>query len=1391
MRKTSLFLLILACLAASLGAVRISPGVLIFKTSAPLEIKSGRTGLGAFDAYLDQFQASNLRPVRGMPGNQYFLADLAVEPDWDLVRSGTLSFSGIEYIQPNYISTLHLTPNDPLYPNQFHQVTSNPQAWNYTTGSPLVLVGIVDSGILCDHPDLQSNIYVNPGEIPDNGIDDDGNGYVDDWRGWDFADAPELSDTAIGDYLGQDGDPTDENFHGTHVAGIVGAVGNNGIGVTGVAWNLKLLPVRAGFRTTQGQGYLQDDDAAAALIYAADMGCSVVNMSWGDPNYSPIIGDACLYAYNKGVTLVASAGNDPGPYLSYPAKLSTVISVGAVNKNRNLAGFSSYGIDMDIVAPGEAVLSTYKMEAGEQYFEQNGTSMSSPFVVGGIALLLSLHPGLTPDQVRARLLTATDDLGAPGFDQYYGHGLLNTRKLLENTDPPLLCMDFPLDQMGITGSVDITGTVLADDFFRFSVMYTTEEVPSNLDWYDVANHTNTPVYHTQPVSNGVLAQFYIPDAFAEGFYTLRIQYENQNGGKYNFYRMVKYDNTPAELRPESLQGFYRWDTQNKRYYISAVFNELVRTELTVHASDNSIFRCFGTQLDSLHVWDLPAGIPPGNISIQVSATNRSGLLTTTQLYEDFMDLEYEIVPNYGYSWQNIGVPRVPLPKTSDYDGDGYPEYMAMELPASGVGDVRVYQPGAGGHVVKHDFEDSFWLLDSGNTNAIGQELLLLRADQAVLMESLGDEIYPSLSLWSEGAITGGALADYSGDGVDDILLVKNLPTERVIQAYKRTSVSEITPKNTLQNTSPTDLRNTFVPTIIVKKLDSDTYKDILTADTDGDVMIYEIKNDNLAELSWSTRIPVGNTYYLTSGDFDGSGTNDFFVGGYHTDNLNPNLNFWYFEGFKSTANNTYTSMGSLMVNEVLSQNSIQSFDLDNDGSDEIILALSPNLYVLKYQNGSFKPVFYGNSFRSYTTLAYRDPNNRAYFITNYAVNPDSLVAVEWTSQDPFTGPPAPANFIVHPVDHQSVLLNWVDFGADYYRVWRKDGEGNVELIDNLSGSSYTDTGLTEGETYQYCITAMHHGYSPPESMPSLWQGVTPYHVPVVQSIEMVGLNQLRVMFDQPMANTILNPGFYLLSHGFEHPVSVNSISSQAGVQLHFRQALTDPGEPYLLTLTNITSANGVDLLQTVYGFDYVPDTTQPAVVSAVIGEDKRSVAVTFSEAISASPNPEHPVHYTLVCPPNDPGNSITTISHQDDTITLTFASNLRHSSKAYHLIINNITDLAGNLVSPQYNIARFALTDIRNLDNIVVYPNPVLAAEHSECVFINFPPGERGSIRIYNSAGDLVYRSSLGPFQPEINSISWRWGLANNDNRKVSSGIYYYVIEMKGETARGKIAVIR
>lgn len=1395
MNSRPLLLFILLLTATCLWSLE-TPGQLIIKTSQSVQVRGNRTGISALDSYLSSKGLKDVSQIKGMPGARYYLANVSSMPQ--KASLDNLSIPGVEYIQPNYLRKLHSTPNDMYYGLQSSYVSSIPDAWNYTTGSRLLKVGVVDSGVLVNHPDLHPNIFYNT--VEQNGIagvDDDNNGYIDDYCGWDFADAPEMSDTALGDYTGQDNDVDDENFHGTHVAGIIGAAGNNGIGIAGTCWNVSLLPLRAGFRTTSGQGYLQDDDAAAAIIYAADNGCQVINMSWGDPNYSPIISDACEYAYAKGVTLIASAGNDPGEILSYPAKLSCVISVGSVNSARQLSGFSSYGVDLDIVAVGERVLSTYKLEGSEQYFYQDGTSMSAPCVTGAVALLLSLQPGLSPQEVRSRLLTSTDDLEPVGFDIFTGHGLLNVKKMLENLNPPFVEITSPLDQLGISTSVPIIGSVYGEDFMRYSLCYANLSDPDIVGWYDTATHNPYPTFYTNQVHNGVLGEFKVPSYFPEGTYLVRLQYEKSRNSqqKYNFYRTIIVDRSAPELRPQSFGGFKRYDRQNLRYYASAMFNETVRSELIITASDNSVRSVFCSIPDSLQVWAFPNDLPPGPVSVKIKAFNISHVFFESGDYPDFMDIDYELIPSYGYEKQVLGMARKPISKMKDFDGNGSPEYIAMEMPYSGYGNVAVYEPQPGAHATKYSYGEDFWPMDIGNTLGTGNELLYLTGDTAYLCETKANGIYPALDSlrWTQTGISGGVIASYDSDPREELLVVQNLPFERVIQAYKSSSTgSALIATNKISNSvaGQQGYRKTFVPTVIVDNLDGDAIPDILCADTYGNVLIYEILNANIHERRWTKRLPVANTYSLASGDFNGDGQQDFIAGGYNTNATNPDMNFWFFEGFTRIGDNNYTSLGNILFNTVQSQNSITTKDMDADGKDEVILAIAPNLYILKYQNGKFVPVFHGDSFRNYQVSTWTDADGINHILANAAVSADSTVAVQWNPQLPFTGPATPANLLVTPLSEDTIIISWISTGADAYRIYRKDPNEQVSYFDVIGSNTYVDSGLHEGSKYQYAVAAIDDSFTPSESIRSLWTEGIPTAPPVIEDIQLVGTHELRLMFNQSLPSDALNIGRYFLSDGMGMPLSVNSINNHNGVQLRFRSPFPAIATDFVLQLRDLKGSTGVQAVVTSYSFPYVPDIVPPAIESVSVLPSKQGIVIKYTEAIAPAQVSYLP-NFVLTCPISDNDNSVVSAVLDDDEITFTFGHKLEPSSQAYYIETNNLQDLAGNVISPQFKLARFGVWDLNDLDDVTVYPNPITPDHIQVATFVRFPADKKGNISIYNSAGTLVYKSPIGPFNPINNSVAWRWNLKNGDGRPVSSGIYFYVIEMDGESKRGKLAIIK
>ncbi|HDZ86853.1 MAG TPA: hypothetical protein ENH57_04085, partial [Actinobacteria bacterium] len=506
----------------------------------------------------------------------------------------------VEYAEPNYLAKSTFTPNDPSLANQWGfnntgQTISGSvgvvdadidalEAWDVEQGgtSP-VTVAVIDSGIDTTHPDLSSNLWENPGEIADNDIDDDSNGYVDDVNGYNFAGISQYSInnswklgsasttqafaqsiqgtgeelTHIGLALAKTGSPAanitvslrstidgadlasftitpaemstyasleykalsssqtltngttyyivasttnndvsnyfliydntslainynpdpykegieynfngsawesnpnddlyfvtnansfprDDNGHGTHVSGIIGATTNNNTGVAGTSPGAKIMALKAG----ASSGSLYTSDIIEAINYAKDNGADIINMSFGSTGFSAAQSDALTNAYNAGVTLFASSGNSYTSTMSYPAGMTNVIGVGSTTNKNLKSSFSTYNSSVDISAPGSSIyatMPTYPVAInGQNYAYLSGTSMASPMAAGVGALVLSKNPSFTPAQVQSRLETTAEDLGTIGRDDSFGNGRVNAYNAVTSTVPPPRTPDPPV-----------------------------------------------------------------------------------------------------------------------------------------------------------------------------------------------------------------------------------------------------------------------------------------------------------------------------------------------------------------------------------------------------------------------------------------------------------------------------------------------------------------------------------------------------------------------------------------------------------------------------------------------------------------------------------------------------------------------------------------------------------------------------------------------------------------------------------------------------------------------------------------------------------------------------------------------------------------------------------
>ncbi|MFH1101493.1 MAG: S8 family serine peptidase [Methanobacteriota archaeon] len=439
------------------------PGELIvkFKEETQITITTSNNGIIqigtlSFDRLNTQHQVTKMEKIFDVNDNvprlsQYYKLTLDTESDIQQARQEYAENPLVEYAEPNYLRTFDSPPNDPYYSSSGSWEQSSPDlyglqtinaedAWDITQGSHNVVVAVIDSGVDYTHEDIQGNMWINLDEIPDNGVDDDLDGFIDNIYGADFC------NDGIFDVDGDN--PMDVFGHGTHCAGIIGAMGNNDQGITGVNWQVQIMGIRTD---------LVDTLLAEAIRWATNNSADVISMSWGGWEDSQLLHDALMYAYSQGVVLVAAAGNYNENYPIYPAGYSEVLGVAATDWNDMKAWFSNYGSWVNVCAPGEDILSLkanntdmyyspYRptgyyggehfvppFDDDAKYYRSSGTSMACPYVAGLAALLCSLAPGYSNERIMDQIISTADNIDAvnPGYEGLLGGGRINAFRALQ------------------------------------------------------------------------------------------------------------------------------------------------------------------------------------------------------------------------------------------------------------------------------------------------------------------------------------------------------------------------------------------------------------------------------------------------------------------------------------------------------------------------------------------------------------------------------------------------------------------------------------------------------------------------------------------------------------------------------------------------------------------------------------------------------------------------------------------------------------------------------------------------------------------------------------------------------------------------------------------------
>jgi subtilisin family serine protease len=398
--------------------------------------------------------------------SRYYIVQFSEKYKLEEVMEAYRSAYVVEKVEPIGVHpVLESIPNDSYFLSDqwnFYDAEDNDvdatDAWDHETGDESVILGDLDTGVQYNHQDLgadspytDGNIWINWEEYNgSSGVDDDGNGYVDDWVGWDFV------DNITGAWPGEDADtpdnePTDFNGHGTHLAGIMSAITNNNYGVAGLAggWNeapddpangVKVMALRIGWSANYygyEVGFVRMDFAAQAMYYAVNKGVTAINCSWGSSNTGGL-GAAVDYAINNGVVVVHAAGNDGTSSADYLGSRDDVMNVCATDSDDVKADFSNYGSWVDVAAPGVYILSTYSHHYNPIFAYVSGTSQATPHVTGAAGFLKSHVPGLTGPEISDLIVDYTDNIDDlnPGYKGMLGSGRLNIFKSLDASVAP-------------------------------------------------------------------------------------------------------------------------------------------------------------------------------------------------------------------------------------------------------------------------------------------------------------------------------------------------------------------------------------------------------------------------------------------------------------------------------------------------------------------------------------------------------------------------------------------------------------------------------------------------------------------------------------------------------------------------------------------------------------------------------------------------------------------------------------------------------------------------------------------------------------------------------------------------------------------------------------------
>lgn len=1304
----------------------------------------------------------------------------------------------VDFIEENHI--YHIEKND--FPNdsfaQFQwalKAINADKTWTKANGEGII-VGIVDTGIDFEHEDLKNQLWINKMEDANgngtfepwsvneiingisgdfDGIDNDKNGYIDDVIGYDLVDQTYAN---FGDWSNPDPIPEDEGRHGTGVAGVIAAEGNNNKGIIGVAYKCKILTARV-FDAT---GNAESDDIASGIIYAAMNGAKIINMSFGDNFESLLLRDAINFASSLGCILVASSGNENNGKPHFPSDFDNVISVGASKINDLRSSISNFGVNLSLLAPGEDILTC---ETGNSYSRLSGTSFSAPYVSAACALLLQLSPNLTYSEIRSTLEATAKKIDANGWNKFSGAGILDLESLLNSKGlSNFEIYNFP--NYSFVNQNDLS------QFINVNV-----RTPLFQSWQVEYSSPDSSIYHTLMNSN--LKQTEKNEVFPLDF----------SGLKNDFILSLKIvlKNGQILRRQKYLREIFGNNSLNLNYF--AVNSALQNGKrVYVISAETNFPSYFWVEFSNLnnpslkfrkdeeikysndHLIVLNDLLFKGNFSGRAyfALRNSSGDYIDTVSKDFNFENIPQIYPTSNYTEKSYSLPRAYINNyVDDLYFDGKKSIIINNMEDFLIGNSEVYEFSDNKFKRKDTLKD--WIpVDYGDTRGFGnREILLTQNGRTEISTyiSQGDSpfsnvIFSSIlgkTFWGEG------LFDIDKDGKSEILAYND--TTYFVYKFLENKFSLLKNLDTLNKKGVTKGS-------AVGDFDGDGNIEIFHSNYYGNLFIYEYKNAEF-NLEWSDTTNYGySNPVVTKINLPGDSKPSIIIGTFGSNILfNKEENFdviWSYRIIKSEKSNTYNVSNFENILGVRAgieprlklsfRNGVASGNLDNESGDELVISAFPNTYVMKWTGKQFEPFWqYKYSFTNSAVIFDFDKNG-----TN-EIGISTYDSTRFFELSPKSGKSTiPIIYDSYALNENEAILKWYSIpSSQRYKIYElkalQDGTYSVNYLTESVDDSIKISNLKNNTFNYYLVTSVDTSKTLIESDFSELQTIFTHKVISPQKVKVNSRNIIQIIFDGKISKSFDNMSDFSVyeenNNDLLLPTSAQALNYSI-LSLTFSNSL--PTGKYFVQINSIRDFWNSPTNSGNLNFEILDSITEKELFLTSLEIFSPTLyKLSFSEPLEKN-SCEIPTNYEI----NPWGKVLIASFNDSESVFLRLDDQIAKrniTGEWYSITARNILAESGHkMTNGPGNTLSFVLTKDK-LESVIAFPDPFSLSKDEFLRFGNL--SKESTIQIMDLNGKELYRLSDKSGNGGIS-----WDLKDFNGNKLQIGLY--IFKVTGKNTKGE-----